>query len=135
MGLSMPSPRNSRINNPNDDGCAAKCRQFITLTPEHFEKNLDTCSTQQALIEQFISQTPASITTMLRQHTVTPAQYSNVKYTEFSCKPIKPSSDGSKENLIPFLTRLDIRRQIKGWASATYIEIKSKPTNLTCHFA
>jgi hypothetical protein len=71
---------------------------------------------------------------MLRQHTVTPAYYSNVKYTEISCKPIKPSSDGSKENLIPFLTRLDIRQQNKGWASATYIEIKGKPTNLTCHF-
>lgn len=60
--------------------------------------------------------------------------YSNAKYEEISCKPIKLSYDGTEENLIPFLTHLDIRRQNEGWAPATYIMIDGKSVDLTCHF-
>jgi hypothetical protein len=50
---------------------------------------------------------------------------------KISCKPI----NGTKENLIPSLTHVDIQQQNKDWDSATYIEIEGKPINLTCHFA
>jgi hypothetical protein len=86
-GLLTPTLGDSRINihlneikNPNENAHARNCGKFITLiTPEHFVKILDTCSTQQALIEKLTSQTPASITTMLRQPTVTPAYCSNAE--------------------------------------------------------
>jgi hypothetical protein len=37
--------------------------------------------------------------------------------------------------LIPFLTKLDIRRQHEGWATATYVTINNVKYDLTTHFA
>jgi hypothetical protein len=52
-----------------------------------------------------------------------------------SCCAIKPTYDGSEDQLVPFLTRLDLRRQNEGWASATYVKIAEKQLGLTLHFA
>lgn len=37
--------------------------------------------------------------------------------------------------MIPFLTRLDIRRQNEGWASATFVIINNIKYDLTSNFA
>jgi hypothetical protein len=37
-----------------------------------------------------------------------PSYYNNAKYEDIACKPIKPLYDGSEDQLIPFLTLLDI---------------------------
>ncbi len=91
-----------------------KRSRFIQLTPEQFEHILSTCSQQQQTIS---SLTPSS--NRLHNgndsstHAVTPSTpsyYNNTKYEEIACKAMKPAYDGSEEELIPFLTRLDIRR-------------------------
>jgi len=64
-----------------------------------------------------------------------PAYYSNAKYEEISCKAIKPLYNGSEENLIPFLTKLELHRQHEGWASATFVTVAGKKYDLTTHFA
>jgi hypothetical protein len=49
------------MNDPNDNKPVAKCGKFINLIPEQFEKILDTCSAQQAIIEQLTTSLPASV--------------------------------------------------------------------------
>ena len=44
-------------------------------------------------------------------------------------------NDGSEDQLNPFLTRLDLRRQNEGWAPATYIKIAEEQYDLTVHFS
>ncbi len=48
---------------------------------------------------------------------------------------IKPIYDGSEDQLIPFLSRLDIERQNEGWAPTTYIQLHDIKYNLTSNFA
>jgi hypothetical protein len=64
-----------------------------------------------------------------------PAYVTNAKYEEFCCKAIKPSYDGTEEDLMPFLLRLDIQRQDEGWAPATYIKIDDATFDLTTEFS
>jgi hypothetical protein len=122
---------------PNDDDKpAAKRLKSITLTPEQFERLLQTCSKQQEVISHFTSGSPISVDDSRPQRQpAQPAYYSNAKYEEISCKAIKPQYDGSEEHLIPFLTRLDLRRQNEGWAPATFVTINAQQYDLTCHFA
>jgi hypothetical protein len=56
----------------------------------------------------FVSRSPTSLigTTL-----ITPTYMVNAKYKEISCKPIKPLYDGTTDDLMPFLLRLDIRHQ------------------------
>ena len=70
------------MNNPNDDEPAAKRGKFITLTPEQFEKILDTCSAQQAIIEQLMTSSPTFVIPGSGQQMVPPLYYSNAKYKE-----------------------------------------------------
>jgi hypothetical protein len=42
--------------------------------------------------------------------------------------------DGSEEQLIPFLTKFDVRRQHKGWEPATYATINRKCYDSITHF-
>lgn len=121
----------------NDDAKpAAKRQKFISLSPDQFERLLQTCTKQQETISRLTSESPNGIIDNRPQrHPTQPAYYSNAKYEEISCRAIKPSYDGSEEHLIPFLTRLDLRRQNEGWAPATYITINDTQYDLTCHFA
>jgi hypothetical protein len=139
--LSTPSLRNPRIKitlgemqdtNANATGPQSKKQRFVSLTPEQFEKILDTCSAQQTIIENLTSRYPSDA---VASSSRPPSYYANAKYEEISCKPLKPIYDGSEEHLISFLTRLDIRRQNEGWAPATYIQINSSTIDLTCHFS
>jgi hypothetical protein len=58
----------------------------------------------------------------------TPEYYTNAKYEDLACKPIKPLYDGSPEQLVPFLNRLDIRRQDEGWYPITFLVNQDKHT-------
>jgi hypothetical protein len=85
-----------------------------------------------------VSLTSGSPTSTLTQSSINPAYFNNAKYEDICCKPIKPSYDGTKSDLMPFLLRLDIRRQDEGWAPATYVTVPScgsKQFDLTCEFA
>jgi hypothetical protein len=64
-----------------------------------------------------------------------PEYYNNAKYEDIISKPIKPPYDGSSEQLIPFLNRLDIRRQDKGWYPITFLTIHGIKYDLIRHFA
>jgi hypothetical protein len=64
-----------------------------------------------------------------------PEYYNNAKYEDIISKPIKPPSDGSSEQLIPFLNRLDIRRQDEGWYPITFLTIHGIKYDLIRHFA
>jgi hypothetical protein len=104
------------------------------MTPDQFSQLLETFSnscSSQSTVRLLASPT----STAQSNNAVMPAYYSNDKYEEISCKGIKPPYNGSEEGLIPFLTKLDIRRQHKGWASATYLDVEKKRYNLTTHFA
>jgi hypothetical protein len=67
--------------------------------------------------------------------TPTPEYYTNAKYEDLACKPIKPLYDGSPKQLVPFLYRLDIRRQDEGWYPITFLLINNTTLDLTRHFA
>jgi len=55
-----------------------------------------------------------------------PAYFNNARYEEICYKGIKLPYDGSKEELMPFLTRLDIWRQDEGWAPAMFVDVEGK---------
>jgi hypothetical protein len=64
-----------------------------------------------------------------------PEYYNNAKYEDIISKPIKLLYDGSSEQLIPFLNRLDIQRQDKGWYPITFLSIHGTRYDLIRHFA
>lgn len=66
---------------------------------------------------------------------VLPEYYNNAKYEEIICRPIKPLYDGSPDQLVPFLNRLDIRRQDEGWYPITFLTIQDNNYDLIRHFA
>jgi hypothetical protein len=111
----------------------------IVLSTAQFAQLLQTCSKQQETIMLLSTPSPRSMIAENTGHAVSPpAYYSNAKYEEISCKvitPITPIYDGTKDNLIPFLTKLDLRQQNKGLALATYITIEDKQHDLTLHFS
>jgi hypothetical protein len=53
--------------------------------------------------------------------------YNNACYEDIICHPIKPPYDGSPDQLIPFLNRLDICCQDNAWKAITYITETTKP--------
>lgn len=109
--------------------------KYIQLTEEQFERIMSTCSKQQECIDRISSMHPTALQFKDTPMRSLPAYYSNAKYEEISCKGMKPAYDGTEDELIPFLTRLDIRRQHEGWAPATYVTIHSKTYDLTSKFA
>jgi len=101
-----------------------------------FTALLQTCSKQQGVIDTLLAGSPiSSIVTVPSMRPTLPSSYTNAKYEEISCRTIKPTYDGSEDQLVPFLTRLDLRRQNEGRASATYVKIAEKQYDLTLHFA
>jgi hypothetical protein len=63
-----------------------------------------------------------------------PEYYNNAKYEDIISKPMKPPYDGSSDQLIPFLNRLDIRRQDEGWYPITFLTINNTKYDLIRHF-
>jgi hypothetical protein len=61
--------------------------------------------------------------------------YNNAKYEDIICRPITPTYDVAPDTLIPFLNRLDIRRQDETWKSITFITHDNNTYNLLRHFA
>ncbi len=114
--------QNLQSNNTNDDPATPKPKRSrnIVLTPELFDH----------LLRAHSGTITSSPTNTAHTHSAQPAYYNNAKYEEISSKGIKPLYDGSEETLIPFLTKLDIRRQHEGWAPATYITLDNKQTQL-----
>ncbi len=68
-------------------------------------------------------------------NSTTPAYVTNANYEEISCKAIKLPYDGTEDDLMPFLLRLDIQHQDEGWVPATYVKTPNKGFNLTTEFA
>jgi hypothetical protein len=56
-------------------------------------------------------------------------------YEDIISKPLKPLYNGSSEQLIPFLNRLDIRRQDEGWYPVTFLTIQGTKYDLIRNFA
>jgi hypothetical protein len=95
---------------------------------------------QVALLLQRLQEQQATIARLLQNNTNTnkpkTADYYNIaKYEDIICKGIKPPYDGSSDQLIPFLNRLDIRRQDESWYPSTFISIGSDSFDLTRQFA
>lgn len=118
----------------NDDEHSAKWIKYIKLTSEQFSHILDTCSKQQVHIDR-ISESLRSPSNFMQVGTSsTLAYFANAKYEEIFSKPIKPPFDGSEDSIIPFLTRLDLHHQNKGWAPATFVKIRNLTYDLTSNF-
>jgi hypothetical protein len=121
-----------QLNDTNDgETQQPKRSRNITLTPAQFSILLGLHSN----IAPQSDSSPTSTTATISSPSALPAYYSNAKYEEISCKAIKPLYNGSEENLIPFLTKLELHRQHEGWASATFVTVAGKKYDLTTHFA
>jgi len=66
---------------------------------------------------------------------ITPDFFSNAKYEDIVCKPFKPQFDGTPDNLVPFLNRLDIRRHNESWGSITYVTVNGRQLDLIRNFS
>jgi hypothetical protein len=129
LGQILQDLQSNTANDESETPRSTKRQCNLVLTPELFEHLLRTHS-------KALASSPTS--TRYTQSYVSnsqPAYYSNAKYKEISSKGIKPLYNGSEQQLIPFLTKLDLRRQHEGWAPATYVTIDNKKHDLTTHFA
>jgi hypothetical protein len=131
---------------PDDESGSKKCK-FVHLSTDQFTMPMQ-CFTQQQ----------KDISTLLQQHNTTsstrstpsstddsanqvPKQnkpndhYNNAKYEDIICRPIKPAYDGTADQLVPFLNRLDIRHQDETWLSIFQVEHDGKNHDLIQDFA
>jgi hypothetical protein len=108
-----------------------------TITDGQLKTLLQCFREQQATIEQLMANTQNSSSTSpnnvitLQKH---PDYYNNARYKDIICKPIKPAYDGSADQLVPFLNRLDIRRQDESWYPITFVRIENQTLDLLRHF-
>jgi hypothetical protein len=113
----------------------------INLNQDQLSDILQCFRQQQDAIQSMIDTTfnnatmPNSTTHRSPATVILPEYYNNAKYEDLVCKPIKPLYDGSPEHLVPFLNRLDIRRQDEGWYPITFLTINDNTYDLTRHFA
>jgi len=126
--------REAQIAPNDDDEPTPKRQQFIKITQEQFTQLLNAYTAQQTTINCLTIQSHTVITPPNTTTNATPAYYTNTKYEEISCKPIKPSYHGTPDALIPFLNKLDLRHQSEGWADATFITIDDTKFDITTHF-
>jgi hypothetical protein len=108
-----------------------KKARYLKLTPQQLSQIITACSapSNTGVLSQ---PSPQSV---LSLHTDASVYVQNAKYEEICCRPIKPPYEGTEEDLMPFLLRLDIRRQDEGWAPATCISINDHQYDLTIQFA
>ncbi len=64
-------------------------------------------------------------------HQASGTYYTNTKYEQISCHPLKPTYGGSPDHLIFILAKLDIHQQSEGRAPVTYITIDSVTYNMS----
>jgi hypothetical protein len=115
-------------------------RDISQISPDELRALLARLQQQQQTIDALLQQqqlpsTAPSVNYQAKSFmTKTPDYYNIAKYEDIVCKGIKPSYDGSPDNLIPFLNRLDIRRQDESWYPTTIVIINGKSFDLTRHF-
>jgi hypothetical protein len=91
---------------------------------------------QQTAINEMLNTPSPPTNTITPPSTNTLSEYfTNAKFEDIICRPIKPLYNGTADNLVPFLNRLDIRHQDKAWGSITYISIATIKYDLLKHFA
>jgi hypothetical protein len=92
---------------------------------------------QQQLIDMLLQQQQAQSSPQQTQQPTKkiPDYYNIAKYEDIICRGIKPPYDGTPDQLIPFLNRLDIRRQDESWYPSTIFILDDKTFDLTRHFA
>ena len=116
----------------DEDEPTPKRSRYLKFTPEQLSQLIVACSTTGTLPHNIQQSSPTSV---LPSNAHTPSYVANAKYEEICCKAIKPTYDGTEADLMPFLLRLDIRRQDEGWVPATYIEVEDNTFDLTTDFA
>jgi len=89
----------------------AKQTRYLKFTPAQLSQLIMACSTP---VGHMSVPTQASLTSIAIAPSTAPAYVTNAKYEEICCKPIKPTYEGTEEDLMPFLLHLDIRRQDEG---------------------
>lgn len=114
--------------------------QHHRLSHEHLTALLQLFRRQQSMIAALTANTaPASPTPSPQQFSTSshkpPEYYNNAKYEDIISKPIKPLYDGSSEQLVPFLNRLEIWRQDEGLYPITFLDIHNTKYDLIRHFA
>jgi hypothetical protein len=127
--------QSNNANDSADEARPSKKSRHIILTLDQFNMLLQTATRHDVALSRSPGTSPTSIVTNATTQLSLPAYYSNARYEEISTKGIKPLYDGSKDKLIPFLTKLDLRRQHEGWSPATYVTVAHKKYDLTTHFA
>jgi hypothetical protein len=122
--------------NDGESSKSNKKQRIIQFTPAQFDSLLQTLTTVTPPTPCNPPPPPSTpVLSGISTSASMPAYYNNAKYEEITCKPLKPLYDGSEDNLMPFLTHLDVRRQNEGWALATYISVDGKTIDLCLHFA
>jgi hypothetical protein len=116
----------------DDDDSSPKRQRYLKFTPEQLSQLIVACSTPGGPMSTPLSST---LNTTVVTPNSAPTDVTNAKYEEIACKPIKPLYEGTEEDLMPFLLRLDIQRQDEGWALATYITVDEHRYDLTIEFA
>jgi hypothetical protein len=115
----------------NDDSESPASRRpptYIQLTTDQFEALIHNRSPPSSSDPPLTTPGP---TPPSKTSTRQPSYYNNAKYEDIACKPIKPLYDGSEEQLIPFLTLLDIRRKDECWRPATLCSVTNDGATTT----
>jgi hypothetical protein len=86
----------------NDNITVPPGQNIIQLTEDQFNTLLKQGSSPILPTGPSLPPTPA-LSTEHTANVIPPSYYNNAKYEDIVCKAIKPSYDGSKDNLIPFL--------------------------------
>ncbi len=115
------------MDDPNDTGeePSFKWGKYIKPTHMHFKRLMATCNSQQTFISLLLI-----IVNCLHIRHVTPMPNLKRLHVELSSL-----YDSSEDQLIPFLSHLDIWCQNEGWPSATYVQILGQTYDLTSYFA
>lgn len=140
-----------RVQESSDEDLPGKKRKYVHLSAEQFSVLMHCFQQQQSDISRLLTSSAQADTTDTSFSTdpslpsnanassnikiKTTDHYNNAKYEDIICRPIKPTYDGSPDTLIPFLNRLDIRRQDETWKSITYISSEGKTYDIIRHFA
>jgi hypothetical protein len=131
--LPQPQEINQLLQHLNTYGTTSPCQSQsnITITPDQLNTMLRLLKHQQANTTSLsiVTNPPFPMSTLCL-----PDYHSMAKYEEIITKPLRPTYDGSSDGLIPFLNRLDIRRQDESWFPVTFLIINAKTYDLLRHF-
>jgi hypothetical protein len=132
-----------------DDDHSNKKRKFVHLSADQFTILMKCFQQQQLDISKLVGATTSSPNQNTSDHSVpSPVStqtdlsakaklntyYNTAKLEDIICRPIQPAYDGKPDGLIPFLNKLDLRRQDESWSPATYFDHNGKTYDLTKNF-